>query len=512
MRVQKTIVMNILMTLCDTVITQDSVMEISQCLTDVVTTKDTLSQPTVATTNSIPFASLEAWQWLLHFCIIAIGLLAGNILRRKVPVLKKSLIPSALLGGALLLCLKAIPGMENIVNKESMEIITYHALGLGFVALALKNNKIQSKSSTMTVIETGTLTASTYLIQAIVGLGATILLFYFGKQIFYASGLLLPMGYGQGPGQALNFGTMYTAKAGEQGIDFAGADFGLAIATLGFIVGSIVGVVYLNILRRKGVISVQEEDRQTNTLEDYQSKDEIPDSESIDKFSIQICLVLFVYFLVYLFVNSIQKMDLGNFGENTLKPMLWGFNFLFGTLFGVIAKWLINKFKKVKLMSREYTNNYLLNRISGFCFDVMIVAGTAAISFKALKAFIIPLTIVCVLGAIATFWYLRAASKHLYPTYVNEGFLSMFGMLTGTASNGMILLREIDPKFETPAANNLVLQTFPAIVLGFPIMLILGYAPQSFQASIITLIVVSVLFLIMAGFIFRKKIFKRKKK
>jgi ESS family glutamate:Na+ symporter len=107
---------------------------------------------------------------------------------------------------------------------------------------------------------------------------------------------------------------------------------------------------------------------------------------------------------------------------------------------------------------------------------------------------------------------LKAAAKHLYPTYVNEGFLSMFGMLTGTASNGMILLREIDPKFETPASNNLVLQTFPAIILGFPIMLILGYAPQSFKASVITLIVLSVLFLIMAGFIFRKKIFKRRKK
>lgn len=458
------------------------------------------------------FATVETWGWILQFCIITIGLLAGNILRRKVPFLKKSLIPSALLGGALLLCLKAIPGMDNIVDKQSMEIITYHALGLGFVALALKNNKIESKSSTMTVIETGTLTASTYLIQAIVGLAATILLFHFGKIIFYASGLLLPMGYGQGPGQALNFGTIYTGQAKLQGIDFAGADFGLSIAAIGFIVGSVIGVIYLNILRKKGIISVQEmEERQINTLDDYQSEDEIPDSESIDKFSIQICLVLLVYFLVYLFVNSIQKMDLGDFGTNTLKPMLWGFNFLFGTLFGVIVKWGMNKFRKVNLVSREYVNNYLLNRISGFCFDIMIVAGTAAISFKNLSDFILPLIIVCLLGALATFWYLNAASKHLYPGYKYEGFLSMFGMLTGTASNGMILLREIDPKFETPAANNLVLQTFPAIVLGFPIMLILGYAPQSFTASIITLIILFVLFIIMTGFIFRKKFFKRSK-
>ena len=132
------------------------------------------------------------------------------------------------------------------------------------------------------------------------------------------------MGYGQGPGQALNFGTIYHGQAHLQGIDFAGADFGLSIAAIGFIVGSVVGVIYLNVLRRRGVISVQEmEERQINTLDDYQSDDEIPDSESIDKFSIQICLVLFVYFLVYLFVNSIQKMDLGDFGTNTLKPKIY---------------------------------------------------------------------------------------------------------------------------------------------------------------------------------------------
>ena len=79
-------------------------------------------------------------------------------------------------------------------------------------------------------------------------------------------------------------------------------------------------------------------------------------------------MVLFVYFLVYLFTNWIQGMELGNFGTNTLKPMLWGFNFLIGTLFGILFKNLLKVFKRTKLMSREYINNYMLNRISGFCF------------------------------------------------------------------------------------------------------------------------------------------------
>ena len=453
----------------------------------------------------------EAWQWLIQFCILAVALLLGNVLRTQVPVLRKSLLPSALLGGLLLLVFKAFPGCRELINKPAMEIVTYHALGLGFVALALKNNKVESKSSTMKVIETGALTASTYVIQGIVGLLVSIPFFLIGKRLFYAAGLLLPMGYGQGPGQALNFGKIFTGWAAQQGIDFAGADFGLSIAATGFIVGSVIGVIYMNLLRRKGKLSAKKlAEAQVNKLEDYEGANEIPDAESIDKLSVQICMVLFVYFLVYLFTNWIQHMELGNFGTNTLKPMLWGFNFLIGTLFGIAFKNLLKLFKKANMVKRENINNYMLNRISGFCFDIMIVAGTAAISFDEFGKFVLPFAIICTLGAVVTFFYVLWISKHLYPNYRYEGFFSMFGMLTGTASNGMILLREIDPKFETPAANNLVLQTLSAIVLGFPVLLLMGFAPQSLKATWITLGILVLFWAALTVFMLRTKIFKQK--
>ena len=468
---------------------------------------------TLIDVSVMTFDRPEAWQWLVQFCILATALLLGNVLRTKVPFLNKSLLPSALLGGLLLLIFKQFPNCREIINKPMMEIVTYHALGLGFVALALKNNKIESKSTPMKVIETGALTASTYVIQGIIGLIVSIIFFLVGKKLFYAAGLLLPMGFGQGPGQALNFGKIFTGWASQQGIDFPGADFGLSIAATGFIVGSVVGVIYMNILRRKGVLSRKKiADAQVNKLEDYEGEGEIPDAESIDKLSVQICMVLFVYFLVYLFTNWIQGMELGKFGTNTLKPMLWGFNFLLGTLFAIFFKWVLGRFKKARLMSREYINNYMLNRISGFCFDIMIVAGTAAINFEELGKFVLPFAIIVTLGSIATFFYVLIISKHLYPDYKYEGFFSMFGMLTGTASNGMILLREIDPKFETPAANNLVLQSLAAIVLGFPVLLLLGIAPQSLHSAWITLGILVVFWVALTIFMLRTKIFKRKKK
>ena len=61
----------------------------------------------------------------------------------------------------------------------------------------------------------------------------------------------------------------------------------------------------------------------------------------------------------------------------------------------------------------------------------------------------------------------------------------------------MILLREIDPKFETPAANNLIMQSVPAMLFGFPMLLLAGYANTDMKASIITLCACIGLFALM---------------
>ena len=453
------------------------------------------------------FADISSWSLLIQIFVLVVALLVANVVRCNVPLLRRSLLPTALLAGLLILCLKPWAAFSAMIDRHVMEMITYHTLGLGFVAMALKNKKIKSATTTLKVVETGAVTASTYIIQGLVGLLITIPLFLWWNKtdFFYASGLLLPMGYGQGPGQALNFGVTYSDWAADQGLSFHGADLGLSIAAMGFIVGSLVGVVFMNLLRRRRRLSVRQGDRvERYTLADYQSEGEIPHSESIDKLTVQFCLVLLVYGLVFLLMYGIQSLDLGDFGTKTLKPLVWGFNFLWGTLIGVLVKVIINRLRKSHVMQREYINNYTLDRIAGTCFDLMIVAGTAAIDWGNLRGLILPLVLLCVAGAAITFWYVLRCCKKLYPDYTYEAFFSMFGMLTGTASNGMILLREIDPRFETPAANNLVLQTIPALAFGFPVLLLMGFAPQSFNNTLITLGIMVVALAAFALFIFRK--------
>ena len=85
----------------------------------------------------------------------------------------------------------------------------------------------------------------------------------------------------------------------------------------------------------------------------------------------------------------------------------------------------------------------------------------------------------------------------------------MYGMLTGTASTGTILLREIDGDFKTPASDNMVYQNFPAIALGFPMMILATYA---IKQPVITLIIFIAFFAVLNVVLFREKIFKKRKK
>jgi len=114
-----------------------------------------------------------------------------------------------------------------------------------------------------------------------------------------------------------------------------------------------------------------------------------------------------------------------------------------------------------------------------------------------------------VVGAVITYVYNKKVARTLFPDYSEEQFLTMYGMLTGTASTGIILLREVDKDFKTPASDNMVYQNFPAIVLGFPIMFLATLAPVR---PVLTLIIFVVFFALLNVLLFRSKLFGKKRK
>ena len=463
----------------------------------------------------IHFWDSDVWSWVLLFAVLTGSLLVGNTLRRKISILRNSLIPTSVIGGAVLLIVaaiyKAITGdiMFDTAafggnGTQNLEIITYHALALGFIASSLKtSDKTVDKKRLTEIFDTGVTTVSTYLLQGVFGLTITIVAALTVMPGFFkAAGIILPFGYGQGTGQAMNYGSIYehlTDAAPFEG----GTAFGLTIAALGFISSALGGVVHLNIRKKTGKLVKSQRTDGSNQIESVEVPGEIPMQESVDKMTIQISFIVVAYVIAYVIMYLLGKALPG------MIATIFGFNFLLGVVGATIVKGVVGLLRKSGLMKRQYINNFLMTRTSNFFFDLMVVAGVAAIRLDELKNYWGIVLILGIIGLVVTYVYLRIVCKKLFPDYEEEQFLMMYGMLTGTASTGTILLREVDGDFKTPAADNMVYQNFPAIVFGFPLMLLANMAPYKPE---LTLGILVAFFLVMNLILFRSFIFKKKVK
>ena len=462
--------------------------------------------------ENFSFWDPQVWGTFDLIAVLLCSLLAANSLKKLIPALKRSLIPSSVLGGILLLIVaviyEAVTG-NNMFNTGFfggngagiLEVLTYHGLALGFIATTLKpSNEKFSKKRSGEVFDTGVTTVASYLMQGVLGLAITLAAAALLKNIFSAAGIILPFGFGQGTGQALNYGNIYEQEHGFVG----GRSFGLTIAALGFLSASIGGVIHLNILRKKGMkYDWGHEDVETKaiSLQEVQGPNEIPMNGSIDKLTMQLVLVALCYLIAY----GIMAF-LGNL-VGSLRSILFGFNFLLGVITATAVKAINNLLMKKKVVRRQHISAFLMTRLSGFFFDMMIVAGVAAIRINVLKGYWPIILILAVVGAFSTYFYNHFVAKRLFPAYAEEQFMVMYGMLTGTASTGIILLRELDPDFQTPAADNLVYQNFPAMVFGFPLMLLAAVAPDR---PLMTLLIMLGFFLVMNLILFRRQIFRKK--
>jgi ESS family glutamate:Na+ symporter len=109
--------------------------------------------------------------------IIAVIILLSNLLRRKIPFVRNSLMPTAVLGGFLLLVARTTGFLS--LDTEFMEILIYHGIALGFIAMSLRiPDKTAAAKASLTGPKTGAIIVGSYLIQAIVGLIISIGLAY----------------------------------------------------------------------------------------------------------------------------------------------------------------------------------------------------------------------------------------------------------------------------------------------------------------------------------------------
>lgn len=448
----------------------------------------------------------SAWSSIMDFIYLSLFLAIATILKSKVSIFKKYIVPTSIIAGLIGMVLG--PELLNLapITEKSLGNLIYHLMAIGFIALTLKDRDNRKNEDS---VKTGAFIVATYLIQGLVGFAISLVLAYaVYPDLFPPIGLLLPLGFGQGPGQAFSIGTQWE-KLGFQ----SGGNIGLTIAALGFLWACIPGVIFMNVLIKKNKFKPWDtHDRKSkeNLIESSEPGD-IPLSDGIDKITVQLFLIGSIYLATFFALKGITAIltPLGSFGQ-TLSQLLWGFHFIIGTVFAMIARVIYDSLKKKGIITSSYPNNYLLQRISGAAFDYMVTASIAAISIYTLWEYFVPIMLITTIGGFVTIVFVIYVSKRIYSKYVLEYILALYGMLTGTISTGLALLKEVDGEFKTQVAENLVLGSAAGLALGFPLLIILNLPTIGYQYDkpvmyLYTLLAFAVYLVILMVYLFRGK-------
>lgn len=421
---------------------------------------------------------MDGWSVIIYFLFMGILLFVGKLLKTKLPFLNRIVLPTALLGGTLGLLISNVLLGQLLINvwpdvfpygtfdidTDLMINIVYHALALGFIALTLRPAKKNDKK----VWSTGMVITSTYALQGFLGILLVILLF---SDKFIGSGMLVALGFGQGPGLATQFGGMWSAM-----LEGHGAAIGASYAFLGFVVGGTIGVLIVNILNSKRNKDKTKRFYDKAVTSHEIKVDTVKEMSVMDGITIQFVIIALIYFFVWLtlyILHGVLTTEAGGTIGDTVYGLLKGFNFIIGIFYAMIYKAIIKVIEGRGKDMSFMTNDYVLSNLSSLFFNIMICGAVLTITIDFISSYGLLLITVASIVAIITIFYLRFITKKVYPKYKDEYFVGLFGMLTGTASTGIALLKGLDRNLETPVAEELVLGSGTAITMALPLFAIL---------------------------------------
>ena len=415
--------------------------------------------------SPFPFESM------LIFGCLSIMLLTGVLLRAKIAFFQRFLIPSCLIGGILGIILLNI-GVTR-VPVANLETFAYHFFNISFISVGLTRNEAATATakSGIHIFKAPLWMALTqsviFPLQAIVG-GAFVALFgLFGIKLFPTFGFLAPLGFEEGPGQALSIGKVW------QGFGFEHATtIGLTFAAMGFFFSFFVGVPLVNWGIRKG-LSAQgtkalPQDFLTGIISRNQkrkSAGELPfHSSNLDSLAFHTALVGLVYVLTYGLVKY-----LGLILPADVASILWGFFFIFGLSIALGIRWMMERLEIVHLIDPG-----IQRRITGWSVDFLIVSTVMAIKLTIVWQYILPISAISLVSGALTTFMVVYLGKRIW-SYNFERTIAIYGAVTGTVSSGLLLLRIADPDFKTPVAIEIALMNvFSIPSIGLYLVLVNG--------------------------------------
>ena len=423
------------------------------------------------------------WSFFLHLGVVSVALLIGTFIRTKVRFFQKYLIPNSLTAGFLLLFFYNYAASYVGLDGEELGAVVYHLINLSFVSMSLR--KSGRKNSGKQIGGTALGLLSGYAVQATLGMVLTFLfIFTFYPDLFPSFGFMIPLGFAMGPGQA------YAIGSGWEKFGFEGAgSLGLTFAALGYVWACFGGFYLINRGLKKGWLKPEEakgKDKMEVKRGVFPRGAEKPfgcrlttETEAIESMAYNFAYVFFTYLLAYLLLKGITFLlsFAGKTGQD-LAVNLWGIGFIFCGITALVVKKILGALKIDHTVDDD-----TLTRFGGTVVDYMVAASFGAISIVIVTHYWIPILVMSTIGGIITFFMIPWMCSRMFDDHKFHRMLIIYGASTGTLSTGLVLLRVIDPQFETPTVNDYMYASALVFVLAIPLILMINMPAYGYTSG-----------------------------
>lgn len=411
--------------------------------------------------------------YFLAFGFIGFCILFGVFLRGKIKFFQRFLVPASMIGGIagmVVINLRLIP-----LDMELFQAIAYHFFIISFISIGLTGTDRQpgqkghNKEIFRGALWMGLMNGASMTTQAFLGCVLILAMGLAGLNLPLQVGLFLPLGFTQGPGQALAVGKAWEAAGLTNAISI-----GLAFAAIGFFFALFVGIPLVNWGIRRGFTRRGRAELPDYFLKGYYGPHQVDvptgmmttHPGNVDSFAFQGAVVGTVYMLTYLLYFALEK------ALGALSSATWGFFFFYGMVVALIVRWLMNRM----------TVGHLLNpqtqiRLTSWAVDVLVTATLIGVKLSVVWDYIVPIMIIALAGGLWTTFSMLYFGRRL-PNLGFERMIAQYGCNTGTVSTGLLLLRVVDPEFKTTATLETGL--YPIIATPFILgtMLVIVYSQK----------------------------------
>ena len=400
---------------------------------------------------------------LVDLIVISLFLVLGTVLRAKISIFQRFIIPASVIGGIIGLImgrnvLGIIPISDFYSQLANVGIDVVFA-GL-FIGRVVPGFRELGKTA-------GAQTAFAYFNgfgQIAIGLAVVILFGAIGTQLNPMFGLQLIVGFQGGVG----VGTAVAPMVGKLGWSATkAAAIGETCGVIGLVLSVMIGVVIVNIgmARNFTVKKFQEGEHHVDSVTF------LPDEErkSIGKEITSLEAGSSLVFNFGIMGLAILCGHLIHFGIVTAAPPL---EFLPKFPFALIGGLIVQS-----IMQRSRLDSYIdkgtVDSISGFALDTLIIASLMAIDLSVVATYALPLTVMIIAGLVFNFWQVKWMGPRILPGAWFEKSVCEFGQSTGSTPQAMLLLRMMDPRLNTGAAEAFALKMFFFSPVMFPMTMIL---------------------------------------